>query len=77
MLEFFGLPYVVRGGMPRTEEPTLSLTDPEIERGVRWFSACGCVRAVPEGRCEVWLGGTLVAAFDETEFALRNVTVHA
>ena len=63
--------------MPRTEEPTLSLTDPEIERGVRWFSACGCVRAVPEGRCEVWLGGTLVAAFDETEFALRNVTVHA
>ena len=75
MLEFFGLPYVVRGGMPRTEEPTLSLTDPEIERGVRWFSACGCVRAVPEGRCAVWLCGTLVSSFDETEFALRNVTV--
>jgi hypothetical protein len=61
--------------MKRNEAPSLSLTAPDINRGVRWFSGNGCARPVGDSRREVWLGGSLVAAFDETEVALHNIAV--
>ncbi len=61
--------------MKQSEAPALSLPDPEIERGVRWFSSHGCVVERDDGVRDVWLGGTLLASLDEDEAASRNVVV--
>jgi hypothetical protein len=61
--------------MKRSEAPALSLPDPEIERGVRWFAPRGCVVERDDGVREVLVGGTLLAALDEDDVATRNVVV--
>lgn len=57
--------------MKRGEAATLPLSDPDRERGIRWFSAVGCVVRRGQDR-EVWIGGTLIAAFDDSDVATRN-----
>ncbi len=60
--------------MKRSEAVTLPLTDPDREQGIRWFSAVGSVVRVGDRR-EVWIGGTLIAAFGPEDVATRNTVV--
>lgn len=53
----------------------MSLPDPEIERGVRWFSDRGCVVELTDGGRQVWVGGTLLASIERNDAASRNVVV--
>ncbi len=50
----------------------LMLPLPASDSAVRWFSARGCV-VERDGRCEVFVGGTLVGEFGPEETGVRNV----
>ena len=42
--------------------------------GIRWFSTWGCVQR-HRGRVEVFVGGSLIASFEERDRATRNATL--
>jgi hypothetical protein len=50
----------------------LELPEDDRKRGIRWFSPTGCVEQHEES-FQVFVGGTLVGAFDGSDATMRNV----
>ena len=58
-----------------SDEATPMLPHVEVQPpGIRWFSAWGAVQRMGD-RVEVFVGGSLIASFDEDDRATRNATV--